>query len=255
MALELRDIVVKDGSRTLVSQACLTLEPGQVTAVLGSNGAGKSELVLAMAGMLPIAFGTMIVDGVAMTGRGPDVIRAAGVAAVPEGHRVLTKLSVDENLRAADAILPEGLRETLTDVYQLFPELAERKSQIAGTLSGGQQQMVALGHALMCRPRYMLIDEMSLGLAPLVVKRLMGVVNSLKARGVGVLLIEQFTDLALGVSEQAMVLRGGQTSYSGSAAALQTDPVLLETAYFGADHVQTDPNRTTMENCASMRGN
>lgn len=251
MALELKDIVVKDGSRTLVSQACLTLEPGQVTAVLGSNGAGKSELVLAMAGMLPIAFGTMIVDGVAMTGQGPDVIRAAGVAAVPEGHRVLTKLSVDENLRAAGGILPEGLRETLTDVYQLFPELAERKSQIAGTLSGGQQQMVALGHALMCRPRYMLIDEMSLGLAPLVVKRLMGVVNSLKARGVGVLLIEQFTDLALGVSEQAMVLRGGQTSYSGSAAALQVDPVLLETAYFGADHVQTDPNPTTMEKGAS----
>lgn len=237
MALELNEISVSDGTRTLVSGVSLTLEAGRVTAVLGSNGAGKSELVLAMAGMLPVSSGAMVVDGVDLTGHGPDGIRAAGVAAVPEGHRVLTRLSVDDNLRAAGSILPSELKETLADVYALFPELAERKTQIAGTLSGGQQQMVALGHALMCRPRYMLIDEMSLGLAPLVVKRLMGVVSDLKARGVGVLLIEQFTDLALGVSENALVLRGGQVCFNGAAADLQGDPVLLEAAYFGADHV------------------
>jgi branched-chain amino acid transport system ATP-binding protein len=238
MALELCELTVRDGTRTLVSDVSLTLEPGQVTAVLGSNGAGKSELVLAMAGMIPIAAGTVMVDGADLTGKGPDVIRAAGVAAVPEGHRVLTRLSVDDNLRAAGAILTADLGDTLADVYALFPELAERKTQIAGTLSGGQQQMVALGHALMCRPRYMLIDEMSLGLAPLVVKRLMGVVGDLKSRGVGVLLIEQFTDLALGLSENAVVLRGGQACFSGPAAKLREDSALLETAYFGVDHVQ-----------------
>lgn len=240
MALKLNQITVRQDARTLVSDVSLTLQAGQVTAVLGSNGAGKSELVLAMAGMLPIEGGTIEVDGVDLTGKGPDVIRAAGVAAVPEGHRVLTRLSVDDNLRAAGAILTNGLNDTLADVYALFPELGERKSQIAGTLSGGQQQMVALGHALMCRPRYMLIDEMSLGLAPLVVKRLMGVVTDLKARGVGVLLIEQFTDLALGVSENAVVLRGGLARFSGTSEQLQQDPQLLETAYFGADHVHTD---------------
>lgn len=240
MALKLNQMTVKDGARTLVSEVSLTLEAGQVTAVLGSNGAGKSELVLAMAGMLPVESGTMQVDGVDLTGTGPDVIRVSGVAAVPEGHRVLTKLSVDDNLRAAGAILGTGLSDTLGDVYALFPELAERKSQIAGTLSGGQQQMVALGHALMCRPRYMLIDEMSLGLAPLVVKRLMGVITDLKSRGVGILLIEQFTDLALGVSENAVVLRGGVARFSGPSEQLQQDSQLLETAYFGADHVHTD---------------
>lgn len=240
MALELKQITIKDGARTLVSDVSLTLEAGQVTAVLGSNGAGKSELVLAMAGMLPVAAGSMVVDGVDLTGKGPDVIRAAGVAAVPEGHRVLTRLSVDDNLRAAGAILTEGINDTLADVYALFPELAERKSQIAGTLSGGQQQMVALGHALMCRPQFLLIDEMSLGLAPLVVKRLMGVVGDLKSRGVGVLLIEQFTDLALGISENAVVLRGGHACFNGPSAQLRDDSKLLETAYFGADHVHTD---------------
>lgn len=240
MALELNQITAKDGARALVNGVSLTLEAGQVTAVLGSNGAGKSELVLAMAGMLRVDAGTMTVDGVDLTGKGPDVIRAAGVAAVPEGHRVLTRLSVDDNLRAAGAILTQGLNGTLADVYALFPELAERKSQIAGTLSGGQQQMVALGHALMCRPRYILIDEMSLGLAPLVVKRLMGVVGDLKSRGVGVLLIEQFTDLALGISENAVVLRGGQACFAGPSAQLRSDVQLLETAYFGADHVHTD---------------
>lgn len=238
MALELGKFTVEQDGRTLVREVDLHLAPGSVTAVLGANGAGKSELVLAMAGMLPVAGGSMTVEGSDLTGRGPDTIRAAGVAAVPEGHRVLTRLSVDDNLRAAGSLLPEGLNQTLGDTYALFPELAERKSQIAGTMSGGQQQMLALGHAMMCRPRYMLIDEMSLGLAPLVVKRLMGFVADLKSRGVGVLLIEQFTDMALGLSENAIVLRGGRVRFSGRAENLLRDPALLDQAYFGIDAAQ-----------------
>lgn len=238
MALELNKLSVQKDGRTLVSQVDLHLAPGSVTAVLGANGAGKSELVLAMAGMMPVSGGTITLDGQDLTGKGPDVIRAAGIAAVPEGHRVLTKLSVDDNLRAAGSLLADGLEETLDDTYALFPELAERKKQIAGTMSGGQQQMLALGHAMMCQPRFLLVDEMSLGLAPLVVKRLMGFVTDLKDRGVGILLIEQFTDLALSVSEEAVVLRGGQMRYSGRAENLIKDPTLLDKAYFGFDAVE-----------------
>jgi branched-chain amino acid transport system ATP-binding protein len=235
MILEVKGITVRDDGREVISDVSLKLFEGTITAVLGSNGAGKSELVLAMAGMLPLVSGQITLDGVDFTRKGPDAVRAAGIAAVPEGHRVLTRLSVDENLRAAGALLVDGLEETLKDTYTLFPELAERKGQIAGTMSGGQQQMVALGHALMSRPRFILIDEMSLGLAPLVVKRLMRFVETLKDRGVGVLLIEQFTDMALKVAEQAIVLRGGVTRYEGRAETLLRNQPLLDQAYFGID--------------------
>lgn len=237
MALTVTNLGVANGSRKLVSGVNVRIEPGCCTAVLGANGAGKSELVLALAGMLPVASGTVDLDGTDLTGRGPDVIRRAGVAAVPEGHRVLTRLSVDDNLRAAGSVLTAGIEDTLADTYALFPELAERKAQIAGTMSGGQQQMLALGHAMMCKPRFLLIDEMSLGLAPLVVKRLVAFVADLKARGVGVLLIEQFTSLALGVSEDAIVLRGGKVRYAGPAQALRDDAALLDAAYFGIEAV------------------
>lgn len=233
MALELEKFSVKRDGRTIVSDVDLHLAPGSVTAVLGANGAGKSELVLGMAGMMTVGAGRMSVEGTDLTGKGPDTIRSAGVAAVPEGHRVLTKLSVDDNLRAAGSLLRDGMEQTLADTYSLFPELAERKKQIAGTMSGGQQQMLALGHAMMSRPRFLLIDEMSLGLAPLVVKRLMEFVSGLKDHGVGVLLIEQFTDLALSISENAIVLRSGKIRYSGRAENLLKDPNLLDQAYFG----------------------
>ncbi|WP_238364130.1 ABC transporter ATP-binding protein [Mesobacterium pallidum] len=238
MILRTTGLSVASGGRTMVSGVDLELAQGTVTAVLGSNGAGKSELVLAMAGMLPVTAGKVLLGETDLTGKGPDVIRRAGIAAVPEGHRVLTRLSVDDNLRAAGSLLDSGLDAALSDVYALFPELAERKPQLAGTMSGGQQQMLALGHALMCRPKFLLIDEMSLGLAPLIVKRLMGVVTDLKARGVGVLLIEQFTDMALAVSEQAVVLRGGKVRYAGRAQTLIDHPERLDEAYFGVDHAK-----------------
>jgi branched-chain amino acid transport system ATP-binding protein len=232
MTLTVTDLNVTDGGRTLVSGVSLTIAPGQVTAVIGANGAGKSELVLALAGMLPISAGTVTLDGLPLTPT-PDGIRRAGIAAVPEGHRVLTALSVDDNLRAAGTLMGPKASAQLATVYDIFPELAERKAQIAGTMSGGQQQMLALGHALMCAPRYLLIDEMSLGLAPLIVKRLIGVVTTLKSQGVGILLIEQFTDLALSIAETAIVMRSGKMRYAGPARTLVADKGLLHTAYFG----------------------
>ncbi|PCH75270.1 MAG: ABC transporter ATP-binding protein [Rhodobacteraceae bacterium] len=245
MTLELKNLSVQSGGRILVQGISLSVEPGQVTAILGANGAGKSELVLGVAGMLAIASGTVQVDGVDITGKTPDIIRSLGVAAVPEGHKVLTRLSVDENLRAAGSLLRQGMKQALGDTYALFPELAERKGQNAGTLSGGQQQMLALGHALISRPKYILIDEMSLGLAPLVVKRLMGVVGDLKSQGVGVILIEQFTELALGIADNAMVLRGGKVRFAGAAATLKADTTLLDEAYFGRGHQPTTAGGTS----------
>lgn len=233
MTLQVQGLTVQDGNRTAVQNVDLTVEPGKVTAVIGANGAGKSELVLALAGMLPITTGAVLLDGKPLIAKSPEAVRRAGIAAVPEGHRVLTDLSIDDNLRAAGSLIKGGLEERLDETYAIFPELAERKPQLAGTLSGGQQQMVALAHALMSSPRYLLIDEMSLGLAPLIVKRLLGVVTDLKARGTGILLIEQFTDLALGVAESAVVLRGGKMRYNGPAQVLAEDAKRLHEAYFG----------------------
>ena len=233
MTLQVQGLTVQDGNRTAVHNVDLTVEPGKVTAVIGANGAGKSELVLALAGILPITAGAVLLDGKPLIAKSPEAVRRAGIAAVPEGHRVLTDLSIDDNLRAAGSLIKGGLEERLDETYAIFPELAERKPQLAGTLSGGQQQMVALAHALMSRPRYLLIDEMSLGLAPLIVKRLLGVVTDLKARGTGILLIEQFTDLALGVAESAVVLRGGKMRYNGPAQVLAEDAKRLHEAYFG----------------------
>ncbi|CUH82273.1 ABC transporter ATP-binding protein [Tropicibacter naphthalenivorans] len=233
MTLTIENLTVQQGGRAVVSEASLAVAPGKVTAVLGANGAGKSELALAIGGMLPVASGAVRADGRDLAGLAPNAVRAAGVAVVPEGHRVLTLLSVDDNLRAAASLLSTSeVEETLERTYTLFPELAERKKQIAGTMSGGQQQMLAIGHALMCRPQYLVIDEMSLGLAPLIVKRLVSAIGQLVADGAGIIIVEQFTEVALSMVDDAIVMRGGAVRYSGSAQALKDDPSLLDQAYF-----------------------
>lgn len=233
MALVIENVTVERYGRRMVSEVGLIVEPGKVAAVLGANGAGKSELVLAAAGMLPIVSGNIVIDGTPIHGRTPDVVRRAGVAAVPEGHRVLTRLSVDDNLRAAGSVLSTSeLESTLADTYVIFPELGERKRQIAGTMSGGQQQMLAIGHALMSRPKYMLIDEMSLGLAPLIVKRLVDTVSQLVERGTGVVLVEQFTEVALSLANSVIVMRSGKVRFSGSADEIRQDPKIVDEAYF-----------------------
>ena len=179
-----------------------------------------------------MARGPVTVGDTAITGAKPDRIRAAGVAAVPEGHRVLTQLTVAENLAVAGSLLtPSDADAALTEVFSIFPELAERRQQLAGTLSGGQQQMVAIGHALMARPNYILIDEMSLGLAPLIVKRLTPVVADLAAKGMGVLLVEQFVEVALSLATEVVVLRKGVVRLASDPATLRADPDLLSAAY------------------------
>lgn len=232
--LELSNLTVSRGGRVVVSGVSLTVVPGQVTALLGANGAGKSELVQGVAGLLSVSAGRVTCDGRDLTNAASDRIRAAGVAAVPEGHHVLTQLSVEVNLRAAAALLPAAdVAAVMEDVWTLFPELSERKRQRAGTLSGGQQQVLALGHALMCRPRYLLIDEMSLGLAPLIVKRLTRVVADLAARGIGVLLVEQFVEVALRLASRVVVLRKGGVRLSVHPDEVRSDRARLTDAYLG----------------------
>lgn len=233
MTLRIDNITVTVVGRAVVRDLSLEVALGEAVAIIGANGAGKSEAVLGLAGVLPITAGHISVEGQDITNRSPEVIRRAGVAAVPEGHQVLDRLTVDENLRAAGALLRGRLEQTLASVYVRFPELAERKSQIAGSLSGGQQQMVAISHALMCRPKFLIIDEMSLGLAPLVVKRLIKAIEDLKAEGVGIVLIEQFTELALSVCQKAIIMRNAEVTYAGDAAVLRDNPHQLEQGYFG----------------------
>jgi branched-chain amino acid transport system ATP-binding protein len=228
----IRNLSVRRGNKLAVDDFSLTLEAGRITALLGPNGAGKSSLVLALAGVVPVESGSIEIDGKPMTAKAPEMIRAAGLAAVPEGHRVLAGLSVHDNLLAAGfGHKPVTAEEAVDDVYGIFPELAERKGQKAGSMSGGQQQMLALGQALVARPKFILADEMSLGLSPLIVKRLMGVVVKLAERGTGILLIEQFTHIALKFAGEANVMSRGRLTFSGAPSQLIDEPDILHRAY------------------------
>lgn len=235
MSLEVVDLHVSRGGATVVRGASMEVQAGSVTTLLGPNGAGKSTLVLAVGGVLRAASGRVLIDGHAVSRSRPEVIRRAGLAIVPEGHRTLVELSVRENLRVAAAGLrraavADSIRETLETFAELRPKLDAR----AGTLSGGQQQMVALAQAMLARPRYLIIDELSLGLAPVIVRRLIPTLQRIAATGVGVLLIEQFTGVALELASKAYVLEGGQIRFEGPASLLVEDPGLLHAAYFAA---------------------
>jgi branched-chain amino acid transport system ATP-binding protein len=234
-ALQIRDLVVERGGRPVVREVSVEIPAGQVTALLGPNGAGKSTLVLAVGGVLRPKAGAVLVDDkapVELTGRRPERVRQAGVAIVPEGRRLLPDLTVEDNLRVASYALSREQAQAGRDrVLELFPQLGRRLSALARTLSGGEQQMVVLAQALITQPRYMLIDELSLGLAPVVVSRLIPVIASVAQAGTGVLLIEQFATVALGLANHAHIMEGGRIRYSGPATELRDNPNLLRSAY------------------------
>lgn len=233
-SLVVENLSVDHAGRRVVDGVSLTVGAGKIAALFGPNGAGKSELVLSIAGMLPKVSGRVTAGGRDITLLRPEAVRALGVSAVPEGHHVLTKLSVDDNLRAAGAMLGRNdLSRGVEAAYEIFSELRPLKTQSAGSLSGGQQQMVALAQALVCRPTYLLVDEMSLSLAPVIVKRLMTVIGRLKEAGIGILLIEQFTHLALRVADHAYVLNRGAVQFAGSPHELRSDSSILREAYLG----------------------
>jgi branched-chain amino acid transport system ATP-binding protein len=232
MTLAIEDLCVARGGRSVLEDVTLTVRPGEITALLGPNGAGKSTLVLAIGGVLPVASGRVAIGDVVLSGRRPERVRAAGVAIVPEGRKLLPELTVQENLVAATYLLPRRLaRAEIERVVELFPELRKRWKVQARLLSGGEQQMVVLGQALAARPQYVVVDELSLGLAPAIVRRLVPTLEQVAADGIGVLLIEQFAHIALALAQQAYILEGGRVRYSGSAAELAGSQDILEASY------------------------
>ena len=220
------------GGRPVLHDVTLQIPPGEVTALLGPNGTGKSTLVLAVAGAVRPTSGRVLLGTEDLTKRRPERVRRAGVAVVPEGRRLLPELTVSDNLRVATYALSKDEAEAgIAYAVELFPELERRWETSARSLSGGEQQMVVLAQALSSRPKVLLVDELSLGLAPVVVKRLVPTLEAVAASGVGVLLIEQFAHVALGLAKGAYVLEGGRIRYSGTAQALKDDPALLHSAY------------------------
>ena len=220
------------GGRPVLHDVCLSIPPGEITALLGPNGAGKSTLVLAVGGLLRPTSGTIKLGDVDLTRRRPERVRAAGVAIVPEGRQLLPNLTVEDNLRVATyALRRDDARSGVALALELFPELQRRWRAPARLLSGGEQQMVVLAQALVSRPKVMLVDELSLGLAPVVVQRLVPTLASVAENGVGVLLIEQFAHVALGLAKTAYVIEGGRIRYHGTAAELKSRPDVLHSAY------------------------
>ena len=230
--LSVTGLAVERSGKPVIHGVDVAIAPGKITALLGANGAGKSSLVLTIAGALPAARGEILLDGKSINGMRPENVRRLGVVAVPEGHRVLTDLTVEENLRVAGTAL--GRREldgAVEQAMETFPELKPRYAVRAGALSGGQQQMLVLGQAIVSQPRYILADELSFGLAQMIVARLVPVLQAFAAKGIGVLLIEQFTHIALRISHHAYVMERGRIRFSGEPDALRQDPGILHSAY------------------------
>jgi len=232
--VRVENLVVERGGKRVIHDISFSVAAGEVTTLLGANGAGKSSTVMAMAGVLPRG-GAVRLGDIALEGFVPDRIRRAGLALVPEGHRVLGQLSVEDNILVS-ALDPAATarRQGLERAYEIFPELAERRHQSASDLSGGQKQMVAMAQAFVAKPRFMIVDELSLGLAPAVVKRLAEALKIAAAGGIGVLLIEQFANLALDLADRALVLERGRLVFDGPAATLKAQPDILHGAYLAS---------------------
>ncbi len=232
VALSVRDLTVARGGRNVVRNASIDIPPGEITTLLGPNGAGKSTLVLAVAGVLRLVAGQVFLGEHELTRLPPEKRRQAGVAVVPEGRRLLPDLTVAENLQVATYSLSRHDAASSIDyAVELFPELKARWTIEGRYLSGGEQQMVVLAQAIVSRPTTLLVDELSLGLAPVVVKRLVPVLAAIARSGVGVLLIEQFAHVALGLANTAYILEGGRIRYHGTASELRQKPELLHSAY------------------------
>ncbi|HKT01848.1 MAG TPA: ABC transporter ATP-binding protein [Rugosimonospora sp.] len=217
------------GPALVLRDVSLRVAPGEIVALLGPNGAGKSTLLRAVTGMIPTRAGTVHWGQTALTGRAVEAIATAGVAHVPEGRRLFPGLTVRENLRLGGWY---RRNRDLAPVLRLFPALGERLEQPAGLLSGGEQQMCAIGRALMSRPGLLLIDELSLGLAPLLVDGILDRLVEVAAAGTGILLVEQDAGAALAVAGRGYVLENGGIALSGTAAELAGDPRVRE-AYLG----------------------
>jgi len=232
--LEIEDLHVAYGSIQALRGISLRVDAGELVTLIGSNGAGKSTTLLTISGVLRPRQGRIRFEGRDLVGVAPHEIVRLGISHCPEGRLIFGRLTVLENLvlGAYHRRDRRGIQADIERVYALFPRLAERRHQMAGTLSGGEQQMLAIGRALMSRPRMLLLDEPSLGLAPLLVERIFAVIQELQQQGVTILLVEQNAYQALRVASRAYVLETGQIRLAGPAAELANDP-RMRAAYLG----------------------
>ena len=230
--LNIENLKVNYGGIEAVKGISFAVPDGQIVTLIGANGAGKSTTLRSVAGLVKPSAGTITWNGEDITGLSPDRIVSKGITLVPEGRRVFPDLTVLENLKIGAYLRKDSLEEDIEWVYSLFPRLKERSWQAAGTLSGGEQQMLAVGRALMSRPALMMMDEPSLGLAPLVVKDIFSIIRKVNEQGVTILLIEQNANMALHVADTAYVLETGRLTLSGTGAELLSNEAVKK-AYLG----------------------
>jgi len=238
--LELEDLAVAYGKRRALDGLHLSVGPGEIVTLLGANGAGKSTTLRAVSGLVRPTRGRIRYKGRDITQAPADTIVAAGVSHVPEGREIFPEFTVHENLLVgAHTVERARVAERLESVFGLFPVLRDRRAQTAGTLSGGEQQMLAIGRALMTRPRLLLLDEPSLGLAPILAREIFRVIRRINEDGVAVLLVEQNARRALALAARGYVLETGRLVTSGTSAALTAD-ARVRSAYLGLDRTRGD---------------
>ena len=232
--LEVKDLVVSYGGIEALKGISFSVDEGQIVTLIGANGAGKSTTLRAITGIVPVKSGTITYNGENITGMDTQKVVERGIALVPEGRRVFANLTVLENLKIGAYLRKDTaqIQKDIEYIYKLFPRLEERSWQLAGTLSGGEQQMLAVGRAMMTRPKLIMMDEPSLGLAPLVVKDIFGIISRLSADGITIWLIEQNANAALHAAHYGYVLETGMMTLSGTGEELLSSKSIQE-AYLG----------------------
>ncbi|MCH6268764.1 ABC transporter ATP-binding protein [Neobacillus citreus] len=232
--LKVNDINVYYGNIHALKGVSLDINQGEIVTLIGANGAGKSTLLKTLSGLLRPKTGEIVFEGEHVAGKVPQLIVKRGISQVPEGRRVFANMSVEENLELGAFLRKDrkGIQEDFEKIYQLFPRLLERKKQLSGTLSGGEQQMLAMGRALMARPRLLLLDEPSMGLAPLLVKTIFQIIEEINKTGTTILLVEQNANMALSIADRAYVIETGKIVASGLAEELSASDQIRK-AYLG----------------------
>lgn len=230
--LRLRDLYVSYGHGEVLHGISLDVEKGELVTLIGANGAGKSSTLKAISGLIKPISGTIEFEGRCINGMRPDEIIRRGISHCPEGRRVFPRMTVLENLEMGAYVGGESMKEMLFQCYEMFPRLEERKYQLAGTLSGGEQQMLAIGRAMMCKPSLIMFDEPSMGLAPNLVEQVGEIITEINRQGTAVLLVEQNAFMALSMSKSAFVMETGKITLSGEAKSLLNDEHVKK-AYLG----------------------
>ena len=232
--LKVENINVYYGAIHALKGISVDVKEGEIVTLIGANGAGKSTILRTISGLLRTKTGNIFFEGNSVASMAPEEIVKKGISQVPEGRRIFANMTVEENLELGAYIRSDkpGIRKDIDKVFERFPRLGERRKQIAGTLSGGEQQMLAIGRGLMSQPRLLLLDEPSMGLAPLLVKEIFSIIKEINANGTTILLVEQNANMALSIAHQAYVLETGRITLSGSAKELMESEEVRK-AYLG----------------------